>query len=295
MPAPIVGIAAKNKQPIAIKAVEELVAWLAARSLDYRIDSECASELPAGCVDSGKVISRQELPGSCDPIVILGGDGTLISVTRHTVDKAPRIIGVNLGTLGFLTEITLEELFTTLEATLKNEATLERRSLLQAEIRVDKGRPTAAYALNDIVVTKEALARIFSVSVLVDGEQAATIRGDGVIIATPGGSTAYSLSAGGAIVHPRVDALLVTPICPHSLTTRPLVVPGNSTITLVVGEVGARDDENVYLTIDGQVGMALRTGNEVAISMSNRSVQFVKSASRSYFEVLATKLNWAKR
>ena len=290
---PVLGVVAKTRQPTTRELTSQILEWCRARKLDYRVDSEIATEL--NFTESEKIIDRREIARQCGLIVVLGGDGTLISVCRHGVSPPPTILGVNAGTLGFLTEITTDELFPVLEETLAGRAKLETRSLLAAEVW-RKGKRIAEYsAMNDVVLSKEALARMFSVEVSVSGEFAAIIRGDGVIVATPGGSTAYSLAAGGSIVHPQVNAILITPTCPHSLSTRPLVVPGNSTIDLVLVSKTNRAQKEIYLTIDGQEGMELRAEDRVTVTTSQHRVVFVKSPSRTYYDVLGTKLKWATR
>lgn len=288
---PVIGVAAKPKNPRALELARTLIPWLEARSLQYRLDNEIASELGVG--DPALIVPRHALAQQCSPVVVLGGDGTLISVSRHPAVPPAIVMGVNTGTLGFLTEITAEELFPSLEAVLAGKAHLQTRPLLDVFVR-SPGKPVSSfYVINDAVITKEALARLFTIELNVDGNYAAEIRGDGLIISTPGGSTAYSLAAGGSIVHPEVKALLVTPICPHSLTTRPLVLPKSSTISMRIGS--AAGNGGVFLTIDGQQGRELQDGDEVIVSASDKSVQFVKSDSRSYFDILATKLHWATR
>lgn len=287
---PIVGIAAKPAHPEAKGLIQKLVEWLRSRSIPLRIDSVSASTLQLD-VPQAECIERKEMTRRCNPVVILGGDGTLISVCRHPAERSPVIIGVNLGTLGFLTEITIEELFPVLETVLAGKAPLERRYLLHTEVMRNKEVICKFAAINDVVLTKEALARIFDVNVYVDDEYAELSRGDGMIISTPGGSTAYSLAAGGSIVHPLVDAMLITPICPHSLTSRPLVLPGRSKIRATLGH--QTNVKSVYLTIDGQEGMPLAAEDEILVTTGNYSVLFAKSPSKSYYEVLGTKLKWA--
>lgn len=288
-----IGIVAKPAHARARELTERLITWCKDRSLNYKVDRATAEALGYASVDKSNIIPRQEITVTCDLIVVLGGDGTLISVCRHATDKTPKIVGVNLGTLGFLTEITINELFPTLDAVLDNKATLQRRRLLTAEVFRREERVAQFNAINDIVITKDALARIFSIDWFVNRTFAATIRGDGVIVATPSGSTAYSLAAGGSIVHPEVDAILVTPICPHSLTTRPVVLPGNSEISLQTWYEGQANRKEIHLTIDGQEGILLDAGDTVVVTTSKQSVQFVKSPSKSYFDVLGTKLKWA--
>lgn len=290
----VVGLVAKKGHPLSKLLIERLVGWLREHGIEYRIDREFADELSADFVSEQILLSREEMTTVASPIIVLGGDGTLISVSRHPSSRAPLILGVNLGTLGFLTEITVDEVMASLEQVLRNEAEDESRALLRAEVsRAGNGAPSVHYAINDVVITKEALARIFGVNLWVNDDHAALIRGDGVIVSTPAGSTAYSLAAGGSIVHPQVDATLVTPICPHSLTSRPLVLPGKSRVVLEVVTGSHRETDRVFLTIDGQDGMELGHGDRVVITTSEYHVRFVKSSSRNYFQVLGTKLKWA--
>ncbi|MCB0346336.1 MAG: NAD(+)/NADH kinase, partial [Bdellovibrionales bacterium] len=255
--------------------------------------SDIASELSDAELGSAAIVDREKVAAGADIVVVLGGDGTLISASRFPSAKNPRIIGVNMGTLGFLTEITRDELFDILAQTIAGETRTEERSMLSVEVLRDKKVVREFAAMNDAVLTKQAIARIFSVDLLVDGEFAATLRGDGVIVATPGGSTAYSMAAGGSIVHPQVDAILVTPICPHSLTSRPLVLPGSASLTLKLHMRAPSQNGDVYFTVDGQDGMELAPSDQIRIKKSPHSVRFVKSPTRTYFDVLGTKLKWA--
>ncbi len=288
----IFGIAAKPTSELAISLTKQLLGWLMARGIQTAIDCECAGRLDLIDYAGVQVVERAKLTSLCDPIAVLGGDGTLISVCRHPASnparstKVPRVIGVNLGTLGFLTEIRPEELYGVVESVLAGEALTDRRSLLQCEKHTEPG--VRLYAFNDIVLTKDALARIVTIDVFVDDQFAAALRGDGVIVSSPSGSTAYSLSAGGSIVHPQVSALLVTPICPHSLTSRPLVLPASSSVMLR----NIDSDGDVFMTMDGQVGRPLKSGDEIVISTSAFEIEFVKPPRLSYFEALATKLKW---
>lgn len=290
---PVIGIVAKQGHPLSKLLTERLIAWIDSRGLDLRVDREIADELGVARDRPEVVVSREEMTTAASPIVVLGGDGTLISVSRHPSGNEPLILGVNLGTLGFLTEITVDEMMPALEETLAGRAQSEPRFLLRAEVSRVGGERSVHFAINDIVITKEALARIFGVNLWVNHDHAALIRGDGVIVSTPCGSTAYSLAAGGSIVHPQVEALLLTPICPHSLTSRPLVLPGSSRVTLEVVTGSQRETDRVFLTIDGQDGMELSHGDRVVVTTSVHAVRFVKSPSRNYFQVLGTKLKWA--
>ena len=224
-------------------------------------------------------------------IIVLGGDGTLISVARLVNDLRTPILAVNLGSLGFLTEITLAELYPVLEQTLKGEFVISTRMMLEAVIRRG-GREVGRYrVLNDVVINKGALARMIDMEASVDGSYLTTFKADGLIIATPTGSTAYNLAAGGPIIHPGLHCLVISPICPHMLTNRPIIVSDESLITVVV----KFQDEDVVLTADGQVGMPLQGGDVVEVRRSKSSTLLVKSPSKDYFEVLRTKLRWGER
>lgn len=283
------GIVAKARHPRAQQLTKELIEWLRARNLAFCVGDELAREL--SIEREVPTLSRDQVVTGCSHVVVLGGDGTLISVSRYPSPTPPVVIGVNVGTLGFLTEITAEELLPVLEKTLAGQARVERRPLLSVTAVSRNGTRQSYHVINDAVLTKEALARLFNIELFVDGNFAATIRGDGLIVSTPGGSTAYSLAAGGSIVHPSVGALLVTPICPHSLTTRPLVLPDSSSVTLRIATGGGAGA--VFLTLDGQEGCELEDNDEVIITGSPYSVYFAKSPTRSYFDILAAKLHWA--
>lgn len=292
---PIIGIVANINKKQSWTLTEELLTWIKEKNYDYRIDSEIAEALGIQNKEAEKIIARNQVTSICNPIVVLGGDGTYISVSRHPAKTPPCIIAVNLGTLGFLTEITIEEIFETLTAVLDKKALTEERFLLEAKV-VRKNQLLATfYAINDIVITKEALARIFSVELSINKQHAANVRGDGLIVATPSGSTAYSLAAGGSIVHPSVKALLITPIAPHSLTSRPLVIPADAKLGLTLSSVGRNEHDKVFLTIDGQEGMALSGSDEVQIRTSEFSVLIAKSPSKTYYQVLTSKLRWGSQ
>ncbi len=289
----IIGVVVKATHPRALELTSTLLGWLGSRGVDIRLDTEIAAQFSAGAPAPAKFtpIERSRVTSECEKIIVLGGDGTLISVCRHPSPLSPVIVGVNLGTLGFLTEVTLEELYSVLDSALSDKAVLEKRYLLQVGISRSGGGTEQFFAFNDIVLTKPALARIFGTEFFVDDQFAAAVHGDGLIIATPAGSTAYSLAAGGSIVHPQVNALLVTPICPHSLTSRPLVIPGSSTVRLRLAS--ASKDEEVLLTFDGQQGTEIAFGDEIRVITSERYVRFARYPLRSYFQILATKLKWA--
>jgi NAD+ kinase len=224
-------------------------------------------------------------------IVVLGGDGTLISVARKVGDLPVPILGVNLGSLGFLTEITLDELYPALEQVLNGKFTVSRRMMLDAVVRRGQSEVARFHVLNDIVINKGALARIIDMEASVDGTYLTTYKADGLIIATPTGSTAYNLAAGGPIVDPGLNCLLLSPICPHTLTNRPIIVADESIVRIEV----KFQNEEVAITADGQLGMPLQGGDIVEIRKARTGTLLVKSPTKDYFEVLRTKLRWGER
>lgn len=287
-----VGLVAKHRVEAAAGVLAELAAWLAARQIDVLFESETAKL--AGVGPGTPTSTREDLPTSCDLIVLLGGDGTLIGMARRIARAAVDvpIAGVNFGSLGFLTEITLDELYPSLEAVLDGTAEIEERMMLHAQT-LRQGRVFAdELVLNDVVTTKAALSRIIELAVSVSGMPVMRVRADGLIVATPTGSTAYNLAAGGPIVHPIVDAVLLTPIAPHMLTNRPLVVAGPSEITV---EPNMHGNDEVFVTFDGQSGHALQAGDSITIRRAERPLRLVRSSSRSYFDVLRQKLKWGER
>lgn len=284
-----IGILAKPKHPQVPALLTSILNFIKDKNITLVLDEETHSNYKDFLPNGLSLYTRKDLGNHAQCLIVLGGDGTLISACRKPFTTPLDIIGVNLGTLGFLTEITPSELIQTLDAYIEGKTTSDERHLLSATLLNNNTIPPF-YAINDIVISKQALARIFSIQVRVDEKHATSIRGDGMIVSTPSGSTAYSLAAGGSIVHPEVDAILLTPICPHSLTSRPLVLPGNTTITLKIGRLS----DNVHLTVDGQEGTPLFESNELAISKSPYKVKFVKSLTKSYFEVLSSKLKWGQ-
>ncbi|HXE74383.1 MAG TPA: NAD(+)/NADH kinase [Candidatus Xenobia bacterium] len=281
-----VGVISKPKKENICAVAPSLLAWLKQRNIEAVFDEETGRclELPGG-------LPRAQIPARADLLVVLGGDGTLLATSRLLEDRPVPILAVNLGSLGFLTEITLDEMYGVLEAVLADRHRIEARRQLAGEVERE-GKVVARYlALNDIVLHKASLARILDFDVTIDGRFVSRIRADGLIVSTPTGSTAYSLSAGGPIVLPSVEAMVVTPIAPHMLTNRPLVIPGNSQVEVVAASPG----ELAYVTADGQEGEELDTGSRVRLRMSNRSVLLVTSPNRDYFQILRSKLHWGER
>jgi NAD+ kinase len=229
-------------------------------------------------------------PGeSCDLVVVLGGDGTLLSVARSLPEETA-ILGVNMGTLGFLTEINRTELYPSLVEVLAGRYQTERRSLLSCELKRASGARVSYQVLNDVVITKSALARIIHLSACIDGRLIANYRSDGLIISTPTGSTAYNLSAGGPIVYPSLPVAVLTPICPHALTMRPLVVPDSSQIEVTLDT----PQEEVYLTLDGQEGTTLGYRDAICVESTGLSVTLVKVSGRTFYDALRSKLRWGE-
>jgi NAD+ kinase len=287
-----VGLVAKERVEAAASVLTELAAWLEARSLQPVFETFAARL--AGVTTGREIVSKEELPKACDLIVLLGGDGTLIGMARRVARAGVDvpIAGVNFGSLGFLTEITLGDLYPSLEGVLDGTAPIEERMMLHAKVLRGGGCFTDELVLNDVVITKAALSRIIELSVSIGSDRVMQVRADGLIVATPTGSTAYNLAAGGPIVQPVVDALLLTPIAPHMLTNRPLVVTGTSTISV---EPNMNGNDEVFVTFDGQSGHALQADDVVTIERASRPLCLVRSAQRSYFDVLRQKLKWGER
>ncbi|MGD0304390.1 MAG: NAD(+)/NADH kinase [Candidatus Acidiferrales bacterium] len=281
------GIICKPIKEMVSTVVPPLMAWLAARGVSSYLDQQTATTV--GAHDRG--LRRDEMGGKIDWLIVLGGDGTLLSAARAMGANQVPILAVNLGGLGFLTSVTLEELYSVLEKVLDGKANLSERMMLQAEILHDGKTSDKQIALNDAVANKAALARMLDFDVHVDGHHVGRYRADGLIVATPTGSTAYSLAAGGPIIHPDLDAFVITPICPHMLTNRPLVVPDTARVELDF----AVSHEPVYLTMDGQIGFQLDAKDRVVITKSSNKVQVVKPTTMTYYEILRSKLRWSER
>lgn len=286
-----VGIYAKCSHPDAICVAEEVVDWLAKRGLGVCLEQALAKRMSG----HGPGYERSQIPSLVDLIVVLGGDGTLISVARQAArysgEKEVPILGVNLGSLGFLTEITRAEMFFCLEKVLRGDFRLSRRMMLEAVI-LRNGRELRRFrVLNDVVLNKGAIARIVDMEVWVDDAYLTTFKADGLVIATPTGSTGYNLSAGGPIISPGLHCFVISPICPHMLANRPLIVSDDATIRI---EVKCKD-EYVVFTADGQVAVDLQAGDLIQVSKARRGTLLVDSPSKDYFEVLRTKLGWGGR
>jgi NAD+ kinase len=287
-----VGIVAKANLHAAVPHLVELEPWLRARGARVVFERATASLLPP---DTARLVADQAaLPGQVDMVLVLGGDGTLLA-TADAIGEAGSgtpILAVNFGSLGFLTEVTLPELRDSLDAALSGRARVEERLMLQATARRAGAVRSRHLVVNDAVITKAALSRMIELSVWVGEEFVATIRADGLIVASPTGSTAYNLAAGGPIVAPTVDALVLTPIAPHTLTNRPVVIPASSVVRIRPA-IAERDD--VYVTFDGQVGFQLQSGDEISVQRAEAPLRLIKPSTRGYFEVLRAKLKWNER
>jgi len=281
------GIVTKPGAAKAQGVVERLLDWLAVRGHAAVLEKETAGLVPAATVPS---VGKAELPAQADLIVVLGGDGTLLSMARAVGDLGVPLLGVNLGELGFLTATTLDEMFPALEAWLAGRMAIDERMMLTARV-LRGGQAIGEYAaLNDVVITKSAMSRIVNLSVSVEGQYATAYRADGLIISTPTGSTAYSLSAGGPILFPSMDAIVLTPICSHTLTNRPIVLPAGQRV-----EVTLLTDQEVMVTVDGQVGLNLREGDTVEVRQAMARIRLVRFPQQGFFSVLRTKLKWGER
>lgn len=282
-----VGVIAKPHRAEAKVVVRELVAWLRARGCEVVLDLETAAL--TGEEQSG--LPKEELPSQADLLVVIGGDGTLLSVARLVGPQAVPILGVNLGGLGFLTEITLDELYPVLGVVLQGEYRATPRMLLDVAVHRQGERIAKHLVLNDAVINKGALSRIVQFEVYIDDEYVTSYRADGLIVSTPTGSTAYCLSAGGPILLPTMQALVVIPICPHTLTNRPLVLPEGVRVKVILDS----ENEDVYLTLDGQVGSPLRYQDTVEIRRSQQEITLIGSPQKSFYQILRTKLKWGER
>jgi NAD+ kinase len=249
----------------------------------------------AGAGPDTQRCSRDEIPAAVDLIVVLGGDGTLLSMATRIAQSGLDVplLGVNFGSLGFLTETRIDELYGSLEAVIAGTALYDERVMLAADAYRGREHFDARIVLNDVVFTKAALSRMIELSVLVGSALVTKVKADGLIVATATGSTAYNLAAGGPIVHPRVDALVITPIAPHTLTHRPIVIPGSEIIE--VRPHLAEDVDDIFVTYDGQSGYPLRRDDIIRIRRSERTLRLVKAPARSYFELLREKLKWGER
>ena len=275
-----VGIVVKPYHADAQATAAELSAWLKGRGI-----AEVREPVSAG---EARPINRQTL--DVDLVVVLGGDGTMISTARLIGDKDVLVLGINYGSLGYLTDFRIEEMFPAIDAILAGNYEIDRRVMLDAEHWRDKDKLAIGRVLNDVVINKAALARIIEIDVRLNDLFVNSFRADGLIVSTPTGSTAYNLSAGGPIIYPSMNAVVMTPICPFTLTNRPIVVPDHAEISLTLDN----ENEGVILSLDGQTGYPMRAGDRVVIRKSQTTFNIVQPANRNYFDVLRDKLKWGR-
>jgi NAD+ kinase len=277
-----VGFVIKPHAPNVEKILSKLILYFEDRDIGCILEQGAAEKL-----ERKGGIPRDSLPEKVELVVVLGGDGTLLSIAHLAAQRSIPVLGVNLGSLGFLTEVPLDEMYITLDEFLNgNEKIISSRRMLEASI---KGK--VYYCLNDVVFNKGALARMIQCKIWIDGKEIATLRADGLIISTPTGSTAYSLSAGGPIIQPYIPAIIIAPICPHTLSFRPMVISSSSTIRVQLLTGG----EEVYLTLDGQRGDLLVKNDAVEVKCSDLELHLISSPKRNYFDLLQEKLGWAER
>jgi NAD+ kinase len=280
-----VGVVVKPNHKEAWQTACELSDWLATRGIDLIGKPRAETEI---ChIESAEA---EEFKTDVDLVVVLGGDGTMISTARLTGNREPLVLGINYGSLGYLTEFRIEEMFPALETILAGNYEIDRRVMLDVELWRGNEKLESGRVLNDVVINKSVLARIIEVEVSLNRQYVNSFRADGLIVSTPTGSTAYNLSAGGPIVYPSMNAMVLTPICPFTLTNRPIVMPDTAEINLQL----KTESEGVVLTLDGQVGYQMRTNDWVSIRKSPTTFNLVQPPNRNYFDVLRNKLKWGR-
>jgi len=286
-----IGIVLKPHQPQALETLCELVVWLAQRGITLvggpdierdRVEHQTGCPVPQ--------VENEELAGEADLMLVLGGDGTMIATARMIGDREVPVLGVNYGGLGYLAEFRIEELYSALELILSGNYRLDRRVMLAVELQREGAAPKSSRVLNDVVINKSALARIIEIEAYLNKQFVGSFRADGLIVSTPTGSTAYNLSAGGPVIFPSMNAVVITPICPFTLSNRPIVVPDDAEIELLL----KTDKEEVALTLDGQVGFPLTVGDRVVIRKSRTTFNLIQPSNRNYFDVLRDKLRWGR-
>jgi NAD+ kinase len=278
-----IGILTKPKFPEVKSILHDVVIWLRARSIDVILDTTSASLL-----DEQENYHNTPLASKADVLLVLGGDGTMLNAARLAGERGIPILGVNMGGMGFLTEVRLENLYPSLERVFANDFVLDERLMLQTYIHRQRETVAQGAVLNDIVISKGTVARMIELKITIQGRFVTNLRGDGLIVSSPTGSTAYSLSAGGPIIDPAVQSLILTPICPHTLTHRPLIVPGNVEIDITL----TSKDDGAMATLDGQVGVAITQGDTVAIQTSEYRTRLIRFPESHYYDVLREKLKW---
>lgn len=278
-----VGILYKHSHEPALREADKLAAWFDKAGITPYMD-EMAPKEPAALFEATSTI-----PATVNWVVVLGGDGTLLGAARRVGRYGAPLLGVNLGGLGFLTSIPLGRLYPVIESMVAGKLDMESRMMLRATVVRRNQEACSFHVLNDVVINKGALARIIDLKVEVDNESLTTFRADGLIVATPTGSTAYNLAAGGPVVHPSIETVILTPICPFTLNNRPIMIPSSATVCIMMAK---ESEETVMLTFDGQVGFNLQYGDRVVISNSGHKIRLFSAPDSSYFEILRAKLMW---
>jgi NAD+ kinase len=280
-----IGIVSKIGVPEPVELLKDLLPWLRQRGHETFVDIETASVLNI------EGFPRSQIPAMSDVIIVLGGDGTFISTCRLVGDREVPVLGINIGGLGFLTEIPVEKLYEMMEMVLTGECPIEDRLMLKAKVFRHGALISEFTVLNEVVVNKAALARIIDLETYINHSYVTTFKADGLIISTPTGSTAYSLSAGGPILYPTLDNIVVTPICPHTLTNRAIVLSGNAVIEVILRS----PTERVYLTLDGQVGFSVMQNDTIEVAKAPYKTKLLIPCDRDYFQILRKKLKWGER
>jgi NAD+ kinase len=278
-----IGIIVKREEPATVRAIRELIILFQGKDVKFFIESEAAAALKM------KGYSRKSIPSRSDIIIVFGGDGTVLSAARHIGDRGIPVLGINMGGLGFITELRKNEVRKNINMIFSDDCCYEERIMLLADVYRGRKRIIQHNALNDVVLNKSALARMFNLDIDINKQHVTTFRLDGLIISSPTGSTAHSLSAGGPILYPTLETFLMTPICPHSLTSRPIVLPDTFTI-----DIHVRDGDDVYLTLDGQEGFPLKVKDRIRVRKADYKIKFLVLRNRDYFKLLRTKLKWGE-
>jgi NAD+ kinase len=281
-----IGIISRPRRSNLSEVVPPLLSWLQGRGIHVAYDQETASSL----AEPSEGRSREQVAAASDLLLVLGGDGTLLAAARVAAPRGIPILPINMGSLGFLTSFMLEELYPALEDILAGRLTISERVMLHAELQRGDKILDKQTVLNEVVINKGALARMIELELSIDQDFVCRYRADGLIVASPTGSTAYSLSAGGPIVHPSVESFIITPICPHTLSDRPVVV-GDTSIIEVKLSAGT---ESVFLTLDGQKGIPLQATDRVRVSRAQQLLKLIQTPNKSYFEILRNKLKWGE-
>ncbi len=279
-----IGVIVGPQKPDALAVVTKLVAWCETHRIELRAAPEVAEQIECNAL----TVENEQLAEQIDLLVVLGGDGTMLGASRFIGMRKIPVLGINFGYLGYLTEFTLDELFSALEDLRVGNFFLEARMMFDVSVEREGKIITTQRALNDAVINQGALARMIELECFVNGDFVNSFRADGMIVSTPTGSTAYSLSAGGPIVFPSMNAIVITPICPHTLSNRPVIVPGDAMVSFTFKKVA----DGAMLTLDGQRGVSLEANDRVTLHRSETTFDIIRPTQRNYFEVLRTKLKW---